>query len=76
MAELDPKLPDKGHFALARLEAALSSADYLVANRLTLADIALVAYSRVADEGGFELDRYPFLLRWIARVEQALDIGG
>ena len=74
VAELDARLLDRGNAALARLETVLSSADYLVADRLTLADVALVAYSRVADEGGFDLDRYPALRKWIARVEQALDI--
>jgi glutathione S-transferase len=46
-----------------------------VRGALTLADVALVAYTRVADEGGFELDRYPGIRAWISRVEAALRIS-
>ncbi|MGZ8702287.1 MAG: glutathione S-transferase family protein, partial [Gaiellaceae bacterium] len=35
---------------------------------LTLADVALYAYSHVADEGGFDLERYPALRAWLERV--------
>jgi glutathione S-transferase len=39
-----------------------------VASRLTLADIALYAYARVADEGGFDLGCYPAVTVWPARA--------
>jgi glutathione S-transferase len=35
---------------------------------MTLADIALYAYTHVADEGGFDLGRYPGIRTWLARV--------
>jgi glutathione S-transferase len=35
---------------------------------MTLADIALYAYSHVADEGGYELERFPAVRAWIERV--------
>jgi glutathione S-transferase len=35
---------------------------------MTLADIALYAYTHVADEGGFDLDSYPAIRRWLALV--------
>jgi glutathione S-transferase len=35
---------------------------------LTLADIALYAYTHAADEGGFDLGRYPAIRAWLARV--------
>jgi glutathione S-transferase len=35
---------------------------------MTLADIALYAYTHVADEGSFELDRYPAIGAWLERV--------
>jgi glutathione S-transferase len=35
---------------------------------MTLADIALYAYTHVAHEGGFELDRYPAIGGWLERV--------
>ena len=73
-SEIDPKLMEKGVAALTRLEEALQGADYLVGDKLTLADISLVAYTRVAPEGGFDLAAYPALLKWIARVERDLGI--
>lgn len=41
----------------------------------TLADLALTAYTRVADEGGFDLALYPAIGAWIARVEGALGVA-
>jgi glutathione S-transferase len=58
-----------GDAALAVMEQQLSSRSYFVAERFTIADIALFAYTHVAAEGGFVLDRYPAVQRWIARVE-------
>jgi len=73
-SEIDPTLLTRGRDALARLELQLKETPYLVGDRLTLADIALVAYTRVAPEGGFSLDAYPAVRRWIARVERDLAI--
>lgn len=73
-SELESRVVERGKAALALLDHQLSSADWLVGDGLTLADIALVAYSRVAHEGGFDLADYPALQRWIARVEAALSI--
>jgi glutathione S-transferase len=74
-AQVDPKLFERGSAALARMELALAGADYLVGGRLTLADIALVAYTRVADTAGFDLGLYPAVGRWVARVEQDLGLA-
>jgi glutathione S-transferase len=41
----------------------------------SLADVALVAYTRVAHEGGFDLDGYPRVKAWVGRVEQVLKIA-
>ena len=73
-SELDPKLVERGRAALARLEVALEDGGFLVGNALTLADIALVAYTRVAHEGGFDLSDYPRVRAWIGRVETAVGI--
>ena len=73
-AELDPALVRKGEAALGRLELALAGAAYLAADRLTLADIALVAYTRWAHEGGFDLQGYPAVKAWVARIERDLNI--
>ena len=70
-AELGEKLTDKrrlGFAALDVLERGLTGRDYLVANRYTLADIGLYAYTHVAEEGGFPLERYPAIRGWCARI--------
>lgn len=72
--DLDPKLVERGAAALARLEQQLALTPYLVGAQLTLADIALVAYTRVAHEGGFDLSHYPAIMAWIGRVETDLDL--
>ena len=72
--EIEPRLMERGHAALARMEAALTGADWLVGGGPTLADLALVAYTRVAHEGDFDLAAYPAIQRWIVRVEAAFGI--
>ena len=72
--EIDPALLTKGYAALQRMEDQLEGQDWICGGALTLADIALVAYTRVAHEGGFELAPYPRVLEWITRTEIALNI--
>jgi glutathione S-transferase len=70
-AELGERLIEKrvkGHEALAVLEQGLHHKRFLVADQFTLADIALFAYTHVAEEGGFALRGYPNIRAWIARV--------
>ena len=74
VSELDAKLLERGNSALGRLETQLKQTPYLVGEQLTLADIALVAYTRVAHEGGFDLSLYPAVQAWISRVEAALGL--
>jgi glutathione S-transferase len=57
-----------GEAALAALERHLDGRRFLVADRYTIADIALYAYTHVAPEGGFELEGYPAIRAWLARV--------
>lgn len=73
--DLDPKLAERGADALRLMEATLVRATFLVGDALTLADVALVAYTRMAHEGGFDLAAYPAIRAWIARVEAGLGIG-
>lgn len=75
VAELEPRLVERGKAALARLELGLATSPLLVGEAVTLADVALVAYTRVAHEGGFSLDDYPAVKAWVGRVETALAIG-
>jgi glutathione S-transferase len=64
---LDERLA-AGHRALDALERHLDGRSWLVGDGMTLADIALYAYTHVAREGGFELDRYPAIGAWLERV--------
>jgi glutathione S-transferase len=73
-SEIDPAMLEGGKRALAHMERHLADHDYLVGAALTLADIALVAYTRVAPEGGFDLEPYPSIRKWIARIERVLAI--
>lgn len=75
-ADLDPALKARGEAALSRMEGWLAASPYLVDQRLTLADIALLPYTRLAPEGGFDLDLYPAVKAWIVRAERELGVGG
>ena len=74
-SDLDAKLLERGGAALKRMNDALEGSAFLVGNTLTLADISLVAYTRVAHQGGFDLADYPAVAAWVARVEAALPIA-
>jgi glutathione S-transferase len=70
-AELGEKLTEKrrlGFAALDVLERGLVGKEYLIAQQYTLADIGLYAYTHVAEEGGFSLERYPAIRDWCARI--------
>ena len=71
-AEYEAK-QEGGHRALSVMEQQLSQSDFLVGSSLTIADISLYAYTHVAHEGGFELDGYVAIRRWIDRIEQRDD---
>ncbi len=58
----------RGYEALDAMERHLSTHAFLVAERYTIADIALYAYTHVAGEGGFALERYPAIGAWLTRV--------
>ena len=66
-AEL-PRLEQGGHAALGVMERRLADHPFLVADRYTIADIGLYAYTHVAGEGGFDLAGYPGVRAWLARV--------
>ena len=66
-AEL-PRLLEQGHAALTIMEAHLAGRTFFVGGRYGIADIALYAYTHVAEEGGFDLQRYPAVRRWLAAV--------
>lgn len=57
-----------GYAALGVMENHLANHDFLVAGRYSIADIALYAYTHVADQGGFDLARFPAIRAWLDRV--------
>ena len=65
------ELPDrleKGRAALAVMEQHLQLRTFFVAERYTIADIALYAYTHVAEDGGLKLEAYPNVREWLGRV--------
>lgn len=72
--EREPWRVARGEAALDRIEAHLAGQNFLVGDALTIADIALLAYTRGAHEGGFDLVRRSRTRAWIARCEAALAI--
>lgn len=66
-AEL-PQRQARGRDALAVMERHLADHSYFVAERYTIADIALYGYTHVAEDGGLELKPYPHVREWLARV--------
>lgn len=74
-AEIDAALMVKGNVALALMNARLEANDgWFAGVGISLADVALVAYTRFAHEGGFDLNNYPAVGSWVARVEATLPI--
>lgn len=73
-ADLDPKLLERGLAALTRMERQLEGDAWIAGRSFTLADISLVAYTRVAHEGGFDLGAFPRVHAWVARVEKRLGV--
>jgi glutathione S-transferase len=73
-AELDPEKVKRGHAALARMEQHLSASRFLAGEAFSLADVSLLAYTRVAHQGGFDLAGHPSVRRWIGEAEAALGL--
>lgn len=71
LREKEHLIPDwhaRGNAALAVMEDHLKKRDWFAADRPSLADIALYAYTHCAEDGGFELKKYPAIGAWLARV--------
>jgi glutathione S-transferase len=58
-----------GYQALDVMENHLQNRSFFVGDRYTIADISLFAYTHVAEEGKFDLNKYPGIKAWIARVQ-------
>lgn len=66
---------ERGEKALDFMESQIADDGFLVGKGVTVADIALLAYTRVAHEGGFDLATRPRLRKWIGRCETALKLN-
>jgi glutathione S-transferase len=67
----EPQLAGKitaGEHALDVMEGHLKGHRWFAGNAYSIADIALFAYTHVADEGGFDLQRRPAIRDWLGRV--------
>jgi len=73
-SEIDPALPAKCLKVLALMNDHLEGRDYFVDGKLSLADIALVAYTRFAHQAGLDLSKYPHVHLWVHRVEDDLGL--
>jgi glutathione S-transferase len=63
-----PLLLDKGRRALATLDGRLDGRDWVATDAPTIADLALFAYTHVADDAGFDLAAHPAVCAWLDRV--------
>jgi glutathione S-transferase len=59
---------EAGYKALDAMERELATREFLIADRYSIADIALYAYTHVAPEGGFDLSGYQAIAAWLERV--------
>jgi glutathione S-transferase len=74
-SEIDPGLLPRCRAVLTLMNEHLQGRDYFVAGHLTLADIALVGYTRWSHEAGLELGEWPRVQAWVRRIESDLNIG-
>jgi glutathione S-transferase len=75
VSDLDPEKIKRGYAALARMEHELATTRFLIGDTFSLADVSLLAYTRVAHEGGFHLDGYAAVRRWIGECERSLGLS-
>ena len=72
-ATREHQLPDllaRGNAALGVMETHLEGNEWFAGPRYSIADVALYAYTHEADEGGYEVAKYPAIGRWLKRVEE------
>ena len=73
-SEIDPALPAKCNKVLVLMNSHLENREYFVGEKLSLADIALVAYTRFAHQAGLDLARTPHVAAWVRMIENDLGI--
>jgi glutathione S-transferase len=73
-SEIDPALPGKCARVLKLMNDHLADRSYFVGAKLSLADIALVAYTRFAHQAGLDLSTTPHVQAWVRRIENDLHL--
>jgi glutathione S-transferase len=73
-AEIGTALPAKCTRVLALMNDHLMTRAYFVGENLSLADIALVAYTRFAHQAGLDLANWPHVRQWVRRIEGDLKL--
>jgi glutathione S-transferase len=74
LEERDQWRVQRAEQALDFMNQQLDGREWLVGDALSLADISLLAYTRLAPEGGFDLSSRPHVVEWVTRCESALGI--
>jgi glutathione S-transferase len=74
LAEREAWRVERGERALDLMECLIAGRDWFVGNAMTIADIALLPYTRLAHEGGFDLTSRPAVQGWIRRCETNLNL--
>jgi len=67
MGEL-PLLMERGNAALGVMQAHLAKRDWFAGGAFSIADIALYGYTHSAGDCGFDLSRYPGIVKWMERI--------
>jgi glutathione S-transferase len=60
---------ERGNKALGVMNRRLAESRFFAGGTFSIADIALYAYTHTAEQGGFQIDAYPAVAEWLARVE-------
>jgi len=60
---------ERGNKALGVMNKRLEQSPFFAGTALSVADIALYAYTHTAEQGGFQIDAYPAVATWLKRVE-------
>ena len=75
LKDIDPVLVPKGEAALNRMEAHLAENDWFVGDCISLADVALFAYTQFAPDAGFDLGNRPNITRWLSTTGSTLGLA-
>ncbi len=74
LSDVDPLLIEKSYKALDLMESHLRDKKFFVGEKFSVADIALVAYTRLADEAQLDLKKYSLVQKWITVCEEKLHL--